>query len=141
MGLGAERGFGLLEAIVALVLISVTVMAAYDWINTNLITIRRIQDVARQTQAKNNIRAYLANINPMQNPQAQRAFVGYTVRWHSRVIQPERDQINGLRGIGLYRVAMYEVIVQVQDVRQRDWFNFTFDQVGYRKVHSRRTPF
>jgi len=63
------QGFSLLEAIIALVLIGTAVMAAYGWINANLITASRIQDITLQTEATDNILAYLENINPMQTPE------------------------------------------------------------------------
>lgn len=133
-------GFGLLEAIVSLALISISAMAVYDWINTNLISIGRIQDVARKTEAKNNIVGYLGNFNPMQHSAGQQAFLHYRIQWQSKPVAPPRDQINGPSGTGLYRVALYRVTVDVSRPQQGHWFNMSWKQVGYKQVRKARGP-
>lgn len=133
-----QGGFGLLEAIVALVLISVAVMAAYDWINSNLITISRIQDVAARTQAKNNVLGYITNINPMQNPSGRQEFLGYRLDWQSKPIAPQQDQISGIQGVGLYRVGLYEITLDVEHPDGSPWFNELIIQVGYKRVRDNR---
>ncbi len=133
-------GFGLLEAIVALVLISIAVMAAYDWINTNLITISRIQNVAAQTQAKNNVLAFMANINPMNSPTGSQNFADYTLKWQSKLIAPEQDQINSVLGIGLYRVGLYELTLNIEKPDNSLWFSEKITQAGYKRVRDIR-PF
>lgn len=137
----AQSGFGLLEAIVALVLISVAVMAAYDWINTNLITISRVQDVVLKTQAKNNVLGYVANLNPMQNPTGQQAFLDYRLDWQSKPIAPEQDQISGTQGMGLYRVGLYKITLNIQHPDGSIWFTEHITQVGYKKVRDNRIIF
>ncbi|MDA3877939.1 MAG: hypothetical protein PF483_12715 [Halothiobacillus sp.] len=137
----AEGGFGLLEAIVALVLISVAVMAAYDWISTNLITISRIQDIAAKTQAENNLLGYMANINPMQNPAGSQAFLDYQLLWQSKPISPLQDQINSIQGIGLYRVGLYEITLHVEKPDGKPWFTEQITQVGYKRVRNNKSFF
>lgn len=137
----AQSGFGLLEAIVALVLISVAVMAAYDWINTNLITISRVQDVVSKTQTKNNVLGFMANLNPMQNPSGKQDFLDYRLDWQSKPIAPEQDQISGTQGMGLYRVGLYEITLNIQHPDGSPWFSERITQVGYKKVRDNRIIF
>ncbi len=134
------RGFSLLEAIIALVLISTTVMAAYGWINANLITAGRIQDIALQTEATDNILAFLENINPMLTPQGEQAFVDYAIRWDSELIEPERDVVNGLAGIGLHKIGLYRLRISVSKPNGAPWFELSWNQVGYRKVREPKAP-
>ncbi|MGN8160473.1 type II secretion system protein [Salinisphaera sp. RV14] len=136
----AMAGFGLLEAIVSLALISVGAMAAYDWINTNLISVGRIQDVARKTEAKNNILGYLDNLNPMQQGSGQQAFLHYRIRWQSKPVAPPRDQVNSASGTGLYQVALYRVSVAVSRPQQGHWFSMSWTQIGYKQVRKARGP-
>ena len=39
-----QRGFSLLEAVVSIVLISTTGLALFSWINSNLISLGRVQE-------------------------------------------------------------------------------------------------
>jgi len=133
-------GFGLLEAIVSLVLISVGAMAAYDWINSNLISVGRIQHVARKTEAKNNILGYLGNLNPMQQGSGRQTFLHYRIHWQSKPVAPPRNQINSTNGTGLYRVALYRVRVVVSRPQQGHWFNMSWKQIGYKQVRKSRGP-
>lgn len=127
-------GFGLLEAIVALVLISISVMAVYNWISANLITISRLQAHAQQSAAQNNVLAYLDNLNPMRKPNGTQKFQGYKISWHSVPIEPARNQVASLSGTGLYKVGLYQVTVRVIKNPGNTWFRFSFKQAGYLQV-------
>ncbi len=136
-----SSGFGLLEAIISLVLISISVMAVYNWINVNLISIGRLQAHAQQNLAENNVLAYLSNLNPMLKPQGTQKFIKYRVRWNSALIEPARDQVASSVGIGLYKVGLYQVTVHITRPDGKSWFQFHFKQAGYLQIRSNKHGF
>ena len=64
-----QHGFSLLEVIVALVLITSTGMALFSWMNTNTMSLQRVQFVQQRNIATRNALMYINTINPLQTPQ------------------------------------------------------------------------
>src|SRR3974377_946954 len=63
-----QRGFTLLEAVVALVLIGTTGMALMAWINTGLETVARVQDASARGEALRNALEQMQTVNPLLEP-------------------------------------------------------------------------
>lgn len=108
-----ETGFTLIEAIVAMVIMSTCLLALYSWLSTNTIALNRVQ---AQTRALEDARVALAiveNINPMATPTGEHKTGPLQVRWNSRLVTPRRP---GLSAIGMptqYDFELYEVSVEV----------------------------
>ncbi|EIJ43707.1 prepilin-type N-terminal cleavage/methylation domain-containing protein [Beggiatoa alba B18LD] len=113
-----QRGFTLLEAIVALVLIATTGLALFSWINTNLFSLYRVQQVQQQHEAVRNALALISTINPLVRPEGREPLGQYQVAWTSNAIEPPRDGINRVGSIGLYQVALFEMTVQIYQAEE-----------------------
>lgn len=126
----APRGFTLLEAIVALVLMATTLISLYTWLAANTIAISRAQ---ASTAALMDARAGLAlveSVNPMQEPSGERELGPLTVRWTSEpVVEPQpglsRAGLPTLFRIGLYRMSVDVLrgpqVVRTFEVRRTGW--------------------
>ena len=136
-----QAGFTLLEAIVALVLIATTGMALFSWVNSNVIALQRVQAVNAQDAATLNALQYMHNVNPMATPEGTAALGDYTLNWRSEATAEARDGANYPSGISLYQIAMYQTLVTLQTADGKDWFNFSLQQVGFKKVREIRPPF
>jgi len=125
-----QQGFTLLEAIVALVLITTTGMALLSWINTNLITLQRVQQVQQRHEAMRNALAFMETVNPLASPQGEETVGIYIFRWQARAIELPKN------GKGLYQLALYDTDIEVllNDKRQLV-ARFTLRQVGFKQVH------
>lgn len=129
-----QHGFTLIEAIVALVLIATTGMALFSWINSNIITLNRVQEINAENAATLNAVEYMNNINPMIVPEGKNNLGSCRLSWKSEAQTEPRDGASYPYGISLYQLGMYQTKVSVQKPDGKFWFSFTLQQVGYKKV-------
>lgn len=129
-----QKGFTLIEAIVALVLIGTTGMALFSWINTNITTLNRVQEINAENAATINAVEYMNSINPMTSPEGQANLGPYRLSWEAESDSGPRDGANYPYGLGLYQLGMYQTKITVQKPDGQFWFAFTLQQVGYKKV-------
>jgi len=131
-----ERGFTLLEAIVALVLISTTGLALFAWINGNIITLSKIHDANERSEATANILEYMDRVNPMVKPEGTVSLGPYSISWRSEAISNISEGANYPIGQSLYQMALYSTAVSVKTPENPDWFDLRLKQVGYKRVRS-----
>jgi len=122
-----QRGFTLLEAIVALVLITTTGMALLSWINTNLVTLRHVQHAQQRHEAIRNALAFMDTINPLEKPQGEETVGIYMFRWEAQAVELPKD------GKGLYQLGLYDTGVEVS-LDDELLARFTLRQVGFKQV-------
>lgn len=136
-----QSGFTLIEAIVALVLIGTTGMALFGWINSNIITLNRVQEINAENAATVNVVEYMNNINPMASPEGQTNLGSYRLSWKAEAATEPRDGTGYPFGVGLYQLGLYQTKITVQKPDGQFWFAFTLQQVGYKKVRELLMPF
>ncbi|MDD2914409.1 MAG: prepilin-type N-terminal cleavage/methylation domain-containing protein [Gallionella sp.] len=136
-----QQGFTLIEAIVALVLIATTGMALFSWINSNIITLNRIQESNAENTATLNALEYMNNINPMILPEGQANLGSYRLSWQAEAATEPRDGAAYPFGLGFYQLSLYQTKVTIQKPDGKFWFSFTLQQVGYKKARELLTPF
>ncbi|RKZ41271.1 MAG: hypothetical protein DRQ49_05715 [Gammaproteobacteria bacterium] len=123
-----QRGFTLLEAIIALVLITSTGMALLSWINTNLITLQHIQQTYQRQEAMRNALAYMDTVNPFEKPHGKETVGIYTFQWKANALQLPK------KGKGLYQMALYDTEIEV--FHQKTLLAlFTLRQIGFKQVY------
>jgi len=136
-----QHGFTLMEAIVALVLIATTGMALFSWVNSNIITLNRVQENNAENDATLNAVEYMHSINPMISPQGQASLGAYRLSWNAEATTEPRDGASYPVGTGLYQLAMYQTKISIRKSDGQFWFGFTLQQVGYKKVRDILPPF
>lgn len=130
-----QRGFTLLEAIVALVLIATTLIPLYEWVSRSLAAAAKMADTTKQAEAQLAALAVVSRVNPMEETSGSREAGPYRIRWQATAKVDPVDNVAYPRGVGLFQVALYDVHAEV--VRNGEvWFDFHVDQVGYRRVRS-----
>lgn len=129
-----QRGFTLIEAIIALVLIATTGMALFSWINSNIITLSRVQEANAESAATNSVLDYMSTVNPMFRPTGNANLGAYSISWKASVSGEARDGAGYPYGISQYQLALYETQISVQKVAGEPWFDFKLQQVGYKQV-------
>lgn len=133
-GATGQRGFTLLEAIVALVLTALLSMGLYGWINSNLISLRKIQSVSTRVDAIRNALDVVKNVNPALRPTGELALQDLKIHWDSVVVEDLKEGVGYLNGISFYQVGFYKIHVQVSVKDQQAEFNVL--QIGYKKVRN-----
>ncbi len=135
-----QRGFTLIEAIVSLVLISTTGMALFSWINSNIITLGRVQESNAENAATLNALEYMHNINPMTSPQGQVDLGAYRISWKAEASTELHDGADYPYGISPYQLGVYQTKVTLQKSDGQLWFAFSLQQVGFKRVRDISQP-
>ena len=131
-----QTGFTLLEAIVALVLISSAGLALFSWINGNVMALSRIHDVNVRSEATANILEYMDRVNPMLTPEGEAPLGAYSIKWRSQATTNITEGVGYPRGQSLYQMALYSTTVSVRSPGDQAWFELKLQQVGYKRVRS-----
>lgn len=140
---GGERGFGLLEALVALVLLSGIGFTLLAWVQQNLDVLYRMRGFYAEQEARKLVAEWLYSLNPMERPNGETA-IGETIRLEWKA-EPQGDAVTQMgypQGVGLYDVRLYEIAVSVyrRDETQ-PWFVETVSGIGFRKERTMDMPF
>lgn len=128
-----ERGFTLLEAVVALAVFAGVGMALYGAYNTNLIAMERAGDVSRQLPVARNAMEYLATINPREEPEGHLTLDGFDVRWQATLVEPVRRGQNAFGFRTAYEFGLYDVRFDVSE-GDRPLGSWHLRVVGYAAV-------
>ncbi len=135
-----NNGFTLLEALMSLLLIATIGMASFDWINSSLESLGRVQDHSLRQQAVRNALSFMESVNPMNDPSGEAKMGPYTIYWESRLAEPEKDGVGHPFGISLYRLGLYDTHIKV-GINEKEIASFDLRQVGYRQVREFRINF
>ena len=120
-----QRGFTLLEAIVALVLIASTGMALLNWISTNLITLQHVQAAQQRNDATRNAVAFIETVNPIEQPSGENTIGIYKITWEAKEVELQGNTI-------MYQVGLYDMNVIVSSDKTLI-AKFTVRQIGFKQ--------
>lgn len=110
-----QRGFGLLEAIVALALLSGLGLTVFAWINTNLAAVSRLRGYDDEARLRFLATEWALTLNPARRGRGEEKLDALTrVRWEARPIAPMTPGAPFPGGTSTpYRLARYAVHVAV----------------------------
>ncbi|MCW8917633.1 MAG: type II secretion system GspH family protein [Gammaproteobacteria bacterium] len=135
------RGMSMLEVIVSLVLVSIIGISLYGWVNSNLLSLSKIDAVLERAQTVPDVLAMLQNINPAEQPQGSFFLDSREVNWRSELIEPVRDMVNGSTGLGLYRMGLYRMNVKISSDEGKLLHQMQLTAVGHQRVRDPVRPF
>jgi general secretion pathway protein I len=107
-------GFSLLEAIVALVIVTTTLTALFTWINTDLISLRRAEAVVASTVVMEEVQRQLRVENLGDASSGSFAAGDYTVTWRAAPVESTVPGRRSRGAIGLYDHTLYDVDVVIE---------------------------
>jgi len=130
----STQGFTLLEAIIALVLIAIAGLTLFSWINTNIISLQRIEAAQTRAAAVRSGLAFIQTVNPLLNESGQQTIGIYTFNWVATPVEAPKDGVEAYYGnMGLYKVGLYDVKVDIY--LDKSWLTqFQVRQAGYQQV-------
>ena len=130
-----REGFSLIEALVALAIASVTLLAIFE---LQLQMARGQQRAARaiaQSAQQENALALTRNLNPMDQPQGRIELPGGdTVVWSAEPRSERRVNAGFPQGDGAFEVQLYRVTVGVERAQGRPPAPLVFDRLGWRRL-------
>lgn len=126
----ASRGFTLLEAIVALAVLSAAGLAMFAAMSQSMQMIRRAQEARAHDSAMREALAVAQTIDPMARASGEQALGDYELRWRARPVEPSRDNATGFLEPGYYQVGLFDLrlelwrqgeLVRSFDTRRTGW--------------------
>lgn len=108
-----HNGFSLLEAIVALTLISTVGLAIFSWINGMLINVEKIENNGNRLAIMRNTAEYLSHTNIMEQPSGKAVLGPYQLTWTSELAAPVKNGLNRNHSNNEFKIGLYEVDVSV----------------------------
>jgi general secretion pathway protein I len=105
----AQDGFTLIEAIVALVIMTAALTGLFSWVNTDLITLRRVEAViVTQELLQEALRQI--DLLPVEEKQEGGTTLGeYQLQWEARLVEPVMPSRGRGGKLGLYDISLYDV--------------------------------
>jgi general secretion pathway protein I len=125
-----SAGFTLLEAIVALAILTAGAMALFAALNGALRGIERAEAAARLDTATLNAIALLEAVNPMQQPQGEVMLGEVRVAWRATPVEAPGPALTDYLQPGLFDVGLYDVAV-VLEVGGRVERRFVLRRAGW----------
>ena len=110
----AQRGFSLLEAIVALTIMATSLLALYAWLSTSTFALGRVRASALSLQDARAAKAVIETINPMTEPAGTRQLPPLEIHWTSRPLTEQRTGMSRAGTATQFDFRLYEVDVEVR---------------------------
>ncbi len=110
-----DGGFTLIEAMVALVILSGSLIGFYDFLSTTLNSAGRIQAAAVAYDRHANALELAKNINPMETPEGTFDVGHYNIHWVAQPIDKVRPSSRYPAGVGWFNIALYHVTLSFPD--------------------------
>ena len=108
-------GFTLIEAIVALVILSTVMIAFYDFLSTALNGAHRMELASIAYDHRTNALELATALNPMDMPEGTLNLGNYRVHWTSRALGDIRQSSRYPIGRGIFKVALYQMVFTFPD--------------------------
>lgn len=108
-----QRGFSLLEAIVALTLMATSLLALYAWLSTNTMALNRVSSKALALQDSRTALAVIETVNPMATPEGMRELAPLEIRWKSSPLTDLRLGMTAAYGASPFDFRLYQLDVTV----------------------------
>lgn len=130
-----QRGFTLLEAVVAIAIFAMGATALYGWINTNLITLARADQVIQRASAVESAIEFMAMVDPVEQPQGITEMGTLRIQWETTSPLYVSDVLDEQNQKTINQAAIYPATVTLFR-SDKQLFQFQMSLIGVKKVRT-----
>ncbi len=131
----ARAGFSLIEALVALAVASMALIAIFALQQQLARGQQRHEAALELVRLQRNALALTDDLNPTFEPAGELVMAGgQRLRWTSRPLTAPRTQVGIPSGEGRFEVRLYRVEAIIHDTRGRYLGRLDFDRLGWRPL-------
>lgn len=110
-------GFTLLEAMVAIVVLTMGMFAMYSWVNVNILSLARTEQIVAQEILIEELieELLITDLATISDGEVQAN--GQSIKWSAEVVE-RRGGVNTRGIVGLYDHTLYEVNIEIFSARR-----------------------
>lgn len=131
-----SSGFSLLEVIMAMVVLSASLIPIFAIFGSYLSAIRNMGDENEKSQARTQILAFMEGVNPFVQKEGNIDLSTFSFAWNAAPIVENIENVdsnNGRSSKGNFNVSLYDTTINVSKPTKEQWLNFSIRQIGYEK--------
>lgn len=139
----ANRGFGMLEVLVALVLVTSVGVAIVLWVESGLHSIGRLRSEYDRIEAARTVEEWM-RAHPIDATESgEDKLNGMVVKWKRTTLAPAVPQVGSSGGWGAHDIALYEYRFEVfyPANTTSPWFDSAVTVVASQYVRNFKPPF
>lgn len=130
--MSARRGFSLIEALVALIVASIVLLAVFELQNQLASGQSRYEHAMALAGLERDAMVLTSEVNPMAEPRGVRSMAaGRTLDWTATPLTEARRNTGYPSGAGRYDVRLYRLDVHISDGRGRALARLSFERLGW----------
>ncbi len=111
--MSSNRGFTLLEAIVALTILSMGLMAAFSWFNQGILHLIRINDLALEEVVTEEVLSRLELEDFAYKGSGSYQLEDYIINWQATPMEPTKEGVSAMGGRSLYDISLYNIELEL----------------------------
>jgi len=133
--MSGRRGFSLVEALIALIIAAMVLMAIFELQRQLSHDQARYEQAIASADRRRNALVLLRDINPTQRPSGVVPLSGgRVVRWTAAPLTAPRVNADYPTGQGDYEMRLWRLSVRIDDARGQATDVFELDRLGWRRI-------
>ena len=126
----ASAGFTLLEAVVAVVIIGVTLVPLLELFNGSISSLIAAHRSNQRAESQRNALQVLETVNPSATPSGTLDLGEYTMTWTAQALAPPVSGMAYPNGNGLFDITLFRTFVTIEGLPNGS-LEFEIRQTGY----------
>lgn len=129
----SQSGFTLLEAVIAIAIFAMGATALFAWVNTNLITLNRVDEINQRVSAVESAVEFMSRVDPITQPTGKVQLGQLLIEWETQSLEYRGDVLDEQNQRTINEASLHRASVSVYR-DQRLLNNFDLTLLGMRQV-------